>query len=187
MGKNKRKQIAYFDSFHNKQLMLDSIEEADMLEWLIEAQKLGYVVDWEYQPSSIELFQNVNYVNIDNKQRCLFRSHIYSPDFKVTICPNKSKALCKELKLTYQQSQLDKFDVTVDVKGGFNKTERAFGINQKWVYQKFNIYICKIVPKDFFMKVGCPMSCFITRKTGKKRKMYQHCKSIEQALSCKSK
>lgn len=187
MGKNKRKQIPYFDSFHDKQLSLDSVEEADMLEWLLEAQRLGFIVDWEYQPASIELFQSVNYMNADNKQRCLFRTHIYSPDFKITICPNKSKTLCKELKLTYEQSLLDSFDVMIDVKGTFNKTERAFGINQKWVYQKFGIYVCKIVPKEFFMKAGCPLSCFITRKTGKKRKVYANCKSIEQALSNKSK
>lgn len=183
MGKNKRKQIDYFDSFHNIQLQLDSMEEVDTLDWLLEAQELGLIVDWEYQPNSIELFQSVNYVNIDNKTRCLFREHIYSPDFKIQFNPSKNAILAKEFKLTKQQAQQENFEIVIDVKGVFNKTERAFSLNQKWVYQKTGIYVYKLVPKEFFKKAGCPKVCFITRKTGKKRKVYAGYKSISEIFN----
>ena len=180
MGKNKRKQIDYFDSFHNIKLQLDSMEEVDTLDWLLEAQKLGLIVDWEYQPDSIGLFQSVNYINVDNKSRCLFRDHVYSPDFKIQFDPSKCTILAREFKLTKEQAQQSKFEIVVDVKGTFNKTERAFSLNQKWVYQKTGIYVYKLVPKEFFKKAGCPKACFITRKTGKKRKVYAGYKSISQ-------
>jgi hypothetical protein len=37
MGKNKRKQIEFYDSFHDRKELLDSTEEVDMFHWLIEA------------------------------------------------------------------------------------------------------------------------------------------------------
>jgi hypothetical protein len=48
MGKNKRKQIEYFDGFHNCKLMCDSNEEVDTLNWLNEAASLGIVDDYAY-------------------------------------------------------------------------------------------------------------------------------------------
>lgn len=100
MGKNKRKQIEYFDGFHNCKLMCDSNEEIDTLNWLNEAASLGIVIDYVYQPESLKLFDPVDYVNVDGKRRSLFREHVYSPDFLVKFNPSKFPLLAREFKIT---------------------------------------------------------------------------------------
>lgn len=180
MGKNKRRQLEYFDQFHSQKLMCDSNEEIDTLNWLNEAIKLGIIIDYVYQPSSLKLFDPVDYINIDGKKRCLFREHVYSPDFLIKFNPSKFPQLAKEFKLTNQQSSLKEFEIQIDVKGTFNKTERSFSLNQKWCWQKFKIYIYKLVPKEFFKKMGCPKTSFYTKKTNKVRKNFVGCKSLEQ-------
>lgn len=104
---------------------------------MTEAARLGVIIDYRYQPDSLKLFESVDYVNSDGKKRCLFRDHVYTPDFMIEFNPAKNKLLAREFKLTDKESMLESFQVLVDVKGTFNKTERAFGLNQKWCWQKF--------------------------------------------------
>lgn len=46
MGKNKRKQIQHFDTFHNCAVACDSAEECDFFDWCCEAAKLGFIKDF---------------------------------------------------------------------------------------------------------------------------------------------
>lgn len=184
MGKNKRRQIEHKDEFHNVSVMCDSVEECDYIDWCVEAAWLKLIQDFEYQPTPIMLFEAVDYKACDGKKRSLFREHKYSPDFKVKFDPRSSLTLCKIFKLPINVLQLDTIEVYLDVKGTFQRGDggRAFSINQKWVYQKTGIYVSKIVPKDFFAVCGCPQVCFLTRKTGKPRKIYSGYKSLTEAL-----
>lgn len=184
MGKNKRNQIKFYDSFHDLNVSCDSVEEVDMYSWLIEAHSLGVVVDFKYQPKSYLLSDTVKYVNVEGKQRTLLREHIYSPDFEFIIEPKKCLKLAKELRLTQDQASCDWFKICVDVKGTFAKSDggRSFSINQKWLMQKHNVYVCKIVPKDFFKLFGVPKACQLTAKTKKPRKMYLGYPQIDLSL-----
>ena len=185
MGKNTRRQIQCKDLFHNVDVNADSVEEVDFLDWLVEAANLGIIKDFEYQPQSIKLSQSIEYVTYDNKKRVLMREHVYSPDFMISFAPDASRMLCKEFKLSLQQSQLDEFQTYLDVKGTFLRNDggRAFAINQKWVYQKTGIYVIKLVPRDFFKVCGCPKTCFFTRKTNKKRTSFSGFPTIEEAFA----
>lgn len=185
MGKNNRQQIQYRDSVHNVDINADSVEECDFLDWLAEAVQLGLVNDFTYQPPSIKLSNSVEYLNIDGKKRVLMREHVYSPDFMLTFVPGVSRTLCKEFKLSVQQMRQEQFQVYLDVKGTFQKSDggRSFSINQKWVYQRTGIYVLKLVPKDFFMKCGCPLTCFKTRKTGKPRAMFKGYKTLQETFA----
>lgn len=53
-------------------------------------------------------------------------------------------------------------------------------MNQKWCWQKLGVYIYKLVPKEFFKKMGCPKTSFYTKKTKKARKNFAGCKTLEQ-------
>lgn len=174
MGKNKRRQIAYFDSVHNVNVECDSQEEIDVFNWMIEAVNRGLVIDFAYQPPSYKLSDTVKYIGLDNKERTLFREHIYSPDFKLTFCPAKAMKLAKELKVSINQADANELPVYIDVKGTFARSDggRSFSINQKWVMQKHGIYIYKLVPKDFFKLFGVPKASTLTAKTKKPRKMF---------------
>ena len=48
MGKNKRRQLECYDSFHDKKLECDSAEECDFIAWCCEAASLGIVKDFIY-------------------------------------------------------------------------------------------------------------------------------------------
>lgn len=185
MGKNKRRQFPYHDEFHNVDVLCDSIEECDFFEWCVEAAKLGIIQDFEYQPSSIQLFDAVDYTAFNGKKRSLFREHKYSPDFSITFIPENAQVLCKEFKVPYQDINNKSFQVYLDVKGTFQRGDggRSFSINQKWVYQKAGIYVVKVIPKDFFFVCGCPTNCFTTRKTNKKRKAFEQCKCISEIFN----
>lgn len=188
MGKNLRRQLLCRDDFHEVDVSCDSAEEVDFVEWCAEAAQLGIIQDFEYQPKPIQLFDAVDYVNSEGKKRQLFKSHVYSPDFKLTFAPQRSLVLCKQLKLPIQAMQQKSFQAFLDVKGTFLRNDggRAFSINQKWVYQKTGIYVAKVVPKDFFKVCGCPQKCFMTKKTGKPRKMYIRYKGIAECNNRKS-
>lgn len=183
MGKNKRRQLEFFDLFHNKQLLVDSNEEIDTLEWLIEARSNNIIIDFEYQPKAFILFDAVKFNTVENKSRTLFREHIYTADFMITFNAKDNISLAKEFKLSYDSLQKDSVNVYIDVKGTFNKTERAFGLNQKWLYQKYGIYVYKLIPKNFFKLFGCPTNCFVTNKKKQPRKMFQGYQTISEVFS----
>lgn len=184
MGRNNRRQFPYRDAFHGVDLMMDSIEECDFLEWCVEAAQLGLVEDFQYQPPSIKLFDAVDFIALDGKKKSLLREHVYSPDFLVVVKARAYQTLAKEFKLPHHALQSSTFQVYLDVKGTFQKSDggRSFSLNQKWVYQKTGTYIVKTIPKDFFQKCGCPQQCFKTRKTGKTRKAFAACKCIEEVF-----
>lgn len=184
MGKNTRRQLEIFDRLHSKTVYVDSVEESDMFNWLCEAAELGLILDFQYQPEPIKLFDSVDYVNSKNKKRNLFREHVYTPDFIIKVKPGSVPDLDILFKIPYDRVTQSEYDVYVDVKGTFmsNDGGRSFSINQKWVYQLTGIYVQKIVPKDFFKKAGCPKESFVTRKTNKSRKMFAGYPSISQSL-----
>lgn len=79
--------------------------------------------------------------------KVLFQDHQYSPDFLIKVNP-KYQTLLDEFKVTFSNQ------IYVDVKGSFNRNQRSFSIDQKWVYQKTGYYIYKLEPKAFFKKFG---------------------------------
>lgn len=174
MGRNKRRTILAHDSIHGLDLEMDSIEECDFLQWLCEAYVLGIISGFQYQSRTFQLFESKNYLTVEGKSRSLFREHVYSPDFILQFSPSKFIDLAKEFKIP--QSALDQStaDVYIDTKGTFARADggRSFSINQKWVYDKFQTYVYKLVPKEFFQKFGVPEACRLTAKTKKPRKMY---------------
>ena len=176
MGKNKRRTLEAEDTVHGRTLQVDSQEEADFLLWLNEATRLGLVVDFEYQPKPFKLSNPVHYVDaISGRNRSLFREHVYTADFLLMVDSERNPALAAELrKPDPMKSSGTVGAYYIDVKGGFlaNGSARSFPINQKWVYEKFHVYVHKLVPKDFFKKFGVVESLLWTQKTHRPSKKY---------------
>lgn len=179
-GKNKRRQLTCFDEIHNQTLSVDSAEECDTLAWLTEACKLSVINDFSYQPPSFQLFDSVKYQDINNKPKTLFREHEYTPDWVLSFSPAKQLLLAKEFKVQYSELSNANCSVFIDVKGIFAKNDggRSFSINQKWIYDKFKIYIYKLIPKNFFEIFGVPEKCILTQKTKKPRKIFENFKKM---------
>ena len=174
MGKNKRRVLEVFDAKHGKNLEVDSQEEVEFVKWLNEATSLGVVKDFEYQPKPFKLSGPAHY-NDGKKVRSLFREHVYTADFILYVDSVKNPSLARELKLS--DSIKDNGDIKayyIDIKGGFmsNGSARSFPINQKWVYEKFHVYVHKLIPKEFFKEFGIPEELKFTEKTKKPSKKY---------------
>jgi len=183
-GKNGRRQLEAYDSLHGRTLSVDSREEVDAINWLCEAAELSAVRDFEYQPRSFELFAGADYVDADGKTRCLFRDHVYTPDFLVALGPSAGTALLKEFRVRAPQLSAPEVSVYWDVKGTFARHDggRSFSLNQKWVWQKYGEYVYKMVPKAFFAKAGCPAKSFYSAKAKRERKAFAGMKSVKEAL-----
>lgn len=181
-GKNKRKQLEYFDKTHNQVLSVDSQEEVDFLKWLDEAHELSIVSDYLYQPQSFELFKAETYIDVNGKKASLFRDHYYSPDFVISFDPTKYKTLAKEFKVQQSDLSTNTCSVWIDTKGTFNIQARSFSTDRKWMWQKFRIYICEVIPQKFFKKFGCPKACFLSNKTKKPRKIFLGFKTLLESF-----
>lgn len=180
-GKNNRRQIEAHDSLHGTVLSVDSMEELDFCNWLCEAAELSIINDFVYQPATFQLFDAETYTAVDGKQRCLFRDHVYSPDFVITFNPDQLD-LAKEFKTN--QSQLSgECSAWIDTKGTFNLNSRSFQTDRKWVWQKYGVYICEVIPKKFFGKFGVPEKSMFSEKTKKPRKIFKGFKSIKHAFN----
>lgn len=140
---------------------MDSDEERHFYSWLLEAEETGIVSDIEYQPRSFELSPRAS-MKIEKQlktktkmvDKFLLHPHKYTTDFSFEWHGMGSpfvmiKGMC-----------------WVDVKGTFNKygDPKQFSINQKWIYQKYGIFINKVVPQKLFLKTFCPEACRYTPK-----------------------
>ena len=167
-------------TIHNVVLSVDSQEEIDTLSCLTECKQLGIINDFSYQPDAFTLSDPVKYQDVNNKSRTLFQEHKYTADWVLEFTPGKFKDLAKEFKVPFDQLSCQNYKVYLDSKGTFNRTERSFGYNQKWLYQRFKVYVYKLVPKRFFAKFGLPDACQLTQKTKKPRTMFKGFLSIKE-------
>ena len=189
MGKNKRRQIECYDSFHEKKLECDSVEECDFIEWCCEAASLSIIKDFIYQPEPIKLFDATSYLDFQGKKKSLLRDHVYSPDFCIIFDPGAFPLLAKQFKIPYEQMSLASSSIYLDVKGTFQRNggDRSFSLNQKWVFQKTGIYVSKIIPEKFFKDCGCPQACFYSKKLKKLRAKFKDFQTIAQVFGTDSK
>lgn len=185
MGKNKKSKIVYED------LELDSKEELEFIYWLNEGKDAGLIKSYIYQPPEYLLFDKIVVTKrlkkgkkeVD-KEVTLLNSHIYSPDFNIFFS-DKFLELCKnnEWNKIFKVLENDK-PLICDIKGSFSRNggDRSFSINQKWMYQKYGIYINKIVPADLFKITWVPELARLTPKKKQIVEKYKNIKSLNEIL-----
>ena len=178
MGKNKKSNIIYDD------IEFDSKEELEFYHWCIEAKKYKIISDFKYNCESYQLSPKQT---IDEERQLktktkivskhLFHEHIYTPDFHL-FKGERWGVIDKESKLI--SSHDNKTEIVIDVKGTFQMHDgsRSFSINQKWMYEKYGIYVNKLIPEKFFKLTWVPESCKMTAKTKQIRKKYEKTQTI---------
>ena len=148
----------------------DSQEEVWFSAWLHEAQEKGYVIYHKYHPSSFLLSVNQTYkvekqlktkVKVIHKH--LLRPHWYQTDFKVAF----SKSFLESFKTKlYSTGEYYWIDIKGVFAGRNNTSAVTFPLNQKWVYEKYNVFVNKVVPERFFKHTWVPQSVRVG-KSGK--------------------
>lgn len=197
--------------------MFDSKEEEYFFWWLEEAKNHGLLTEFIFQPKPFNLFDKVKVeyfeqlkTKVKVKDSTLLREHKYQADFLIrwdskwifklflpwdqvgNHFPNKVPFVANRSRKS------DEFFSVVDVKGTFNQNDawRRFAINQKWVFQNFNIYVQKLithpsVKKDgriipasaLFYKTFVPERFLYTNKSNKPRKIKYPIKSIKEYIA----
>ena len=153
-----------------------SDEEHQFFHWLVEAQRIGLIQAWEYEPRSFTLspkqtrpiFKKLK-TKLKQVDKHLLNPHVYTPDFMFAIDRSHPAAPLILKNLIISTDGL----YWVDTKGTFNPHggDRIFSINQKWVYLKHHTYINKVVPGKFFKKLWVPEAVTIG-KSGKALKKW---------------
>ena len=174
MGKNKKSSITFFDEIKNQTINVDSSEEWYVYAWIIEAKKLGIVIEYEYQPKEFLLTDKINYIpafgNPKQKEKHLMADHVYTADFKILFNKVYGEKISEYFKIPLNALDANgNAFVFIDVKGGFNRFggDRTFSINQKLLWDKHKIFVQKVVPFDMFKKLGMPDAAKYTIKTKK--------------------
>lgn len=161
--------------FEYKDISFDSNEEIFIYRWLQDAQYVGLIRGFEYQPQKFLLSEPVR---INNKHA--LRQHVYTADFIIHLDPQYNSKLKPVFKFIGENDT----QVYIDVKGGFNlyNNHTEFSINRKWLYSKYGIFVYKIEPDKLFKLTYVPQECRYTPKTQKLREKYKDCRNIEQYL-----
>ena len=149
----------------------DSTEERYFSYYVDELLEAGYLVSAEYHPTPFELCSETTVLARTTKKRGavyqtikLTGKHVYTADWVLSWSQQAEYLFCwgnnEEHSTFYHKSALS----YVDVKGGFigknNTSAITFPINQKWVMDKFGIFVQKIVvstdKKSIFAKTFTP-------------------------------
>ena len=163
----------------------DSMEEVEFYMWIQEACDNGLIIGYKYQPDSFELStKKVKCVTKRMKtktkkiEKHLLHPHKYTADFGVLFT-------IKGIECEFPFTLASDGEATIDIKGSFNQHggDREFSINQKWVYEKFGVYVNKVVPEKLFKATWCPKEARLTPKTKQIKKKYAKCRTIEEFLN----
>jgi len=166
----------------------DSKEELYFSWWLIELELNGYIESWKYQPKPFPLSDKV-YIHWQKQLKTktkkmiktMLQEHKYQADFLIRWT-EKARGIffASELNQNVMAYPFvadeigDKryYRSIVDVKGTFSRNDawRRFSIDQKWVWQKFNIYVHKVIPVKLFKQTFTPLRYLQTDKSRKSRK-----------------
>lgn len=118
----------------------DSKEEEWFSWWLDELEEKGYIHSYGRATS---------YTLFEPDKRHKMRGHEYTPDFFVTWENGAINAL--RLPFIYELC-------IIEVKPSFDahNMTRLFKLNQKWVYQKYGIYVELVIPEKLFKSTFAP-------------------------------
>lgn len=168
----------------------DSNEEKHFSWYLDELKSRDIITEWQYHPKPFLLSDKVTHTYIKSGkkkstelQAFLMHPHSYQADFIIYWNAGWEGRffMCLDslLSLNYpfitNMSKSGRPYSVIDVKGSFagprNNSAITFPLDQKWVYQNYNIYVQKIIPKELFENTFIPGKYLSTDKTNRKRKI----------------
>jgi hypothetical protein len=167
-------------------IAFDSQEEVEFYHWCKEAQEHGYITDFVYHPEPFVLAKRASYKREEKLIRktkivdvFLLNPHEYTPDF-IIVPTAKFSELEHGLRESEDQTNYlfrrpqKAPKIFIDVKGDYDihHSNREFSINQKWMYEKYKIFVNKVVPEKFFARTWVPAAATVSPKKKVFRKKY---------------
>ena len=159
----------------------ESNEELWISYYLDELLTAGFILEWKYQPQAYQLFDGFKYPWVEKlstktkfKNATLLQGHEYTPDFLIKWSPAANDLFFNTIDdgINLRESNFiahcgNNLSI-IDVKPQFDMQNmtRLFTINQKWMMDKFGLYVQKIIPvkeTKQYHKIG-----------NKNKKVYSH-------------
>ncbi len=180
-----------------KREMFDSTEEWHFYHWTIEAGEIGIITAANYHPWKTQLGDSINMkVPRPTKRKPkgtrkihLLRAIQYEPDWVIGIDPGKNNFIdyniipVKKTVSGFKPYEINQNGgvLVIDVKGSFTLHQsQKFPVIQKWMFDKYRVYVNKIEPKKFFKKFWVPKLAAFTEKTGKRAAAYKECIFVDE-------
>lgn len=187
----------------------DSKEELYFSWWLKELVNQGYVKYFIHEPKPFHLSASINKTYLKQlktrekvESEELLKGHIYTPDFMVVwhesaeelftelIDSNNKKKQGQALNTIISQEDEEGAVVSyIEIKPSFdqNNMTRLAKLNQKWVYEKFDVFVNIIIPEKHFNKSFTPERYFLTDNSMQPRKMkHKNIQRIEDFIKKKT-
>ena len=181
-------------------IIYDSEEEGHFAEYLQELVSIGFIQSWHYHPKPFLLCEKATYqyneqlkTKTNIKNGFLLNQHSYQADFLVYwyekahilfygILNNGDQAM----KYPFVANNNGRIWSVIDTKGSFigphNNSAISFPLDQKWVYQKYGIYVQKVIPKKLFESTFTPLA-YTKTPTGKDRKINFKVKTLTDYIN----
>lgn len=195
MNKDKKEKRYY------RNIQVESDEEVLTLMWFHELMEEGYIQRVERADTYIlsaglvnnyvQQIQMKSKVKEVTKKQVLLNGHVYTPEFKVVwnrweyiVSMGRGFAKIDELFIGKLEGDIDDNVTTyMEVKPAWdqNGMERLFKINQKWMWDKYGIFVNLIHPHKLFESTFTPYE-YLTTATGKERKINWQVRSADEWL-----
>lgn len=190
-GSRKRKELRNKVGSY-RGIKYESLEEMAILQWLFELKGARYIKSIKRAPSFLLSDGLINHYAEQLKtksrpaQQTLLQGHSYTPEF---IVEWEAKGIQK-----FVWSGKGKFEhlfiadaasyTYIEVKPPFdrNNTERAFKLNQKWMWQKHGIFVNLVKTSQLFPRTFTPEE-YKKTPNGGIRKLNWKAKSMNDYLN----
>lgn len=185
-----------------KGLTFDSSGEMHFYWWCEELLEAGYIDDTILQPESFKLSGGTSMLykkpmkKAEDKilEKAILNPHSYTPDTLVHFT-SKSKNIffidrnCTDIP--EDKSLLDLLkakdgECYIELKPAFdqNNMTRLAVLNQKWVMDKYDIFVNIVIPEKLFDKTFTPTNYLFTDVSKKPRKIgYKNIRTLKEFLS----
>lgn len=173
-------------NFHEVQ----SNEEWYFSWWLDDLKKYGVINNYLYESNKFILSENKKYPilrQLKTKTRTdyltLLQEHVYTPDFLVEWNDEYKNIFFRIISDETCTVKAPFFAITgkknnksytfFEVKPSFdqNNMTRLFRISQKWLYDKYGLYVELVIIPNLFSKTFTPSRYLFTDKSRQKRKI----------------
>lgn len=176
--------------YEYKGILMDSQEEVWFAMWLQELKKNGYIVTWDKVTKPMEITKAVKFpyiketklktkIKTESKEFTLLNAMNYTPDFSIFwtdygwIKFGSPLTNPKKDSIFFSGGSID--DTLVEIKPSFdqNNMTRDFITKQKFIFDKFKLFINLIFPEELFEDTFMPeeaMEDFIYKRDTKTKK-----------------
>jgi len=160
----------------------DSKEEMYFSWYLDELVDAGYVRNYDLHPREF-ILTNKQTVQVEKQlktkvkviEKTFLQPHVYTPDFYIRWLHNADDIFLSKIKGSgvFWAATPVLIDSFIEIKPTFSRYNmaRVFSLNQKWMYNKYGIYVQLIKPFKLFKDTFTPVRFLTTDKSGQARKL----------------